>query len=111
MSSDETNGVSTELEEAEPSTDVEREDIDTTGDEVREPSNRYEVTIERQYIVYGQSPEAAGDKVLEFVGFRKKPGLHEIIPAKVVEVRLLPPAIDEPRSPIIDNAPSREAQK
>ena len=69
---------------------------------------RYEVTIERQYIVYAPSPEDAGAKALTHAGFRRQPGQENaMIPAKVIMVTELPTLRDEKQSPVIDLPPRR----
>lgn len=66
---------------------------------------RFEVTIERRVIVYAMTDTDAQAKVLDAIGFRKKAGVDESVPCKVIGVTELPSLLDEPRTPIIDRAP------
>jgi hypothetical protein len=83
----------------------------TTEPPQRETLHRYEVTVERQFIVYAPDPEIASLRALEHVGIVQKPGATEPLPAKVVEVKELPTLAEEPYPGVIDIAPSRETQK
>jgi hypothetical protein len=64
---------------------------------------RFEVTLERQVIVYAHDIEGASAKALQVDGVAGR--------YKVVECVVVGPSGMDPREPMIDRAPSRETQK
>jgi hypothetical protein len=70
-----------------------------------EAAKRYSVTIEREFIVYADSPEEAQSRALSYMHSvsTEQPASR---PVKVVSVKEAP-AADEKHSPIIDRAPAR----
>jgi hypothetical protein len=74
-----------------------------------ETVHRYEVTVEKQLIIYAPNAEVASQRALAHMGHAIKPTLNGSAPGtgtvKVVEVRELPTLLDESRSGIIDRGP------
>lgn len=75
---------------------------DISQDEVK----RYEVVIERRFIIYAPTSDDAGRKALAWEGFKGKGDGLAGAPVKVLEVHQLPALLDEVRVPIIDRSPS-----
>jgi hypothetical protein len=70
-------------------------------------SNRYEVTVERKFIVYAETPEDADAKVRAEV----VRGLPCVTPkALTVTVSVLPDVREEAHGPEVDVAPARETR-
>lgn len=80
-------------------------DDDTPGDPSE--SKRYEITVERQIIIYAPDAEIAEQRALAYFGFRLKHG--ETVPCKVVEVKELP--LLDKRGPIVEGPSGRPSSK
>lgn len=118
MGNDKTNGIAGP---SEPATGVRPiEDVPPAPRSSKasiEPTEtpRWEVTVERQLLIYAPDAATAELKALEFMGFRKgvaRGGVEPpAIPCKVVEVRQLQQPIDEPRTPVIEGPSGRPSGK
>lgn len=67
---------------------------------------RFEVVVERKFIIYAPTKGDAGRKALAWEGFQ---GELSKAPIRVVGCFELPAIADEKSLPIIDRAPSRES--
>lgn len=67
---------------------------------------RFEVVVERKFIIYAPDVELAGMKALAFEGFK---GDLSKAPIRVSACVELPAIADEKSLPVIDRAPSRES--